>query len=188
MARLENDYDPRGQDRGQAPGEVLPSGYYLSAITGSDIKTTKDGSGNYIELEHTIQSQGYKGRKVWSRINRKNKSEIAERIGREEFARLLDAIGMGEVIIRDTVQLHDKVMCIRVVVEKDQNGGDRNEVKGYFDKSKVGAPAPAPAAAAPAPAWQKPAAAQAQAPRELETVGAETPKPATAAPKKPWEK
>lgn len=196
MARLEEQYDPRGQDRGQAPGDVIASGFYLSRITASEIKKTKDGTGNYIEFEHTLESQGVRGRKVWSRLNRRNKSEVAERIGREEFARLCDAVGMGDVVIVDTAQLHDKLMAIKVVIEKDNNGNDRNEVKGYFDKSKAqgtAAPAAGPAQP-PAPAWQKPAA-QAPAPAPAAAPAqdqgqppAPAPAPAAAATKKPWEK
>ena len=34
--------------------EPLPAGKYLAAITASEVKATKKGDGNYLELEFTV--------------------------------------------------------------------------------------------------------------------------------------
>lgn len=199
MARLDEVFDPRGVDRGQQRGEAMPSGYYLASITASDLKKTKAGTGDYFEFELTIASEGYKGRKAWARVNRRNPNPEAQRIGHQEFARLLDAIGMGDVQIKDTAQVHDKMLTIKLTIADGQNGDKVNEVKGFYPKEKAGGQAAPqrPAAAPQQPAWQRSPAAQ-QQPQQLAQEPAQqgeqqptqpaAQQPASGAARKPWEK
>ena len=54
-----NDVDPR-----QA-FELLPVGWYTAMITGSEMKATKAGDGEYLNLTIQIVEGEYEGRLVW---------------------------------------------------------------------------------------------------------------------------
>lgn len=164
------DFDPSTvETREGFDGELLPAGNYLSVITASAVKDTKDKTGKYIEIEETIQQEGYRGRKVWTNLNVRNKSEKAEKIGQEQLKELLIALGRADRKMTDTGQLHGIPHVIKVFVEKDESGrySDKNGIKGFLPASKgAGSPAqprPTPAASGPAPApWMnKPTTGQA---------------------------
>ena len=96
----------------------------------------------------------FKGRKVWARLNLRNKSEIAQRIGNEQFAAVRAACGVPNP--RDSQELHYKPHVIRVELipagTTQKNGytttRDNNEVKAWERAEGVAASAPAPAPAA----------------------------------------
>jgi hypothetical protein len=50
--------------------EAIPAGKYLAVITESELKPTKSGSGSYLQLTFQILEGEYKGRFLWSRLNR----------------------------------------------------------------------------------------------------------------------
>lgn len=220
MSLFGQGYDPRGKTRATDISDPVPAGKYLLEISKAEERDNKpkngQATGSHLYTELTIKSQSYGGRKVFHRFNLRNTNPEAERIAHEEFTAMLDAIGMGDVIIKHPSQLLGKVFCGRIVIKDGQN-----EVKGWEDKSKLtgGAPAPAAAGQAPAkPAWQR-GAAPAQSPASSPApanhnggaaaqsgptdAGTETapaaaadtttqqttaPSDAPARPKKPWEK
>ena len=48
--------------------EPIPAGKYLAAITESEMKATKAGTGNYLSLTFQILEGPLKGRLLWSRV------------------------------------------------------------------------------------------------------------------------
>jgi hypothetical protein len=60
--------------------EAIPAGKYLAAITDSEMKPTKNGSGSYLQLTFTILEGEYKGRVVWARLNLVNPNQTAVKI------------------------------------------------------------------------------------------------------------
>ena len=62
--------------------QPLPEGKYEAVISDSDVKSTRNGSGRYVQLEFEVVSGEHKGRKVWGRYNIENPSADAVRIGR----------------------------------------------------------------------------------------------------------
>lgn len=158
-------YDPRGQARAEDFGNPLPRGKYPVEITKAEEQNNKAGTGAFLFVEHTVLSQQYKGRKVFHRFNLRNQSQKAEEIARKEFNSLLDAVGMGDVIIKSPSQLLGKVFLCRVDVE-ERDGREDNVVKGWEDKGNLAPASAQPAAGAPVtPAWQRsaPAAAMSSA-------------------------
>lgn len=137
----------------------LPNGTYECVINNGDIKATKAGTGEYLELEFQVISGEHAGRRVWERLNINNPNKQAEDIAREQLAGLCMALNIPK--LSDTDELLD--IPVNVYIEIDRKEPDRNRIRGY---SSAGAPAPA---ARPAPA-QAPAAA------------------APAAAKKPWQR
>jgi hypothetical protein len=134
----------------------LPAGPYDAEITGAEVKTTKAGNGQYLEVENTVISpEQYAGRKVWARINLANPNPEAERIGREELSALCRAVGIP--VLKDSDQLFGKMLRIRVKIDRRDPNNPKNEVTGYESHAGTTPPvntqrpaANAPAAAAPA--------------------------------------
>ena len=62
--------------------QPLPEGKYEAVISDSDVKSTRNGSGRYVQLEFEVVSGEHKGRRVWGRYNIENPSADAVRIGR----------------------------------------------------------------------------------------------------------
>jgi len=155
MARIDtiNINDIPAQTNDYAP---IPAGEYIATIKDAEVKVTKDGTGQYIKLKLQIDAPSNTGRVIFSNLNIQNKSEAAERIGRQQLGEIMRALGLSSVA--NTDQLVGGTVGIKVAIREAQNGYEaQNEVKGY--KSMKGS-AP-PAADAPAgsgkasPPWVK---------------------------------
>lgn len=146
-----------------ASQDVLPKGRYLAEITDSEMKDTKSGSGQYLQLEFTVIDGEFSGRKQWVRLNLVNANETAVSIAKAELSAICHCIGVLRV--EDSIDLHGRPLYIDVTVEKRKdNGEDSNRIKGYAATeggSKPAPPAPkaAPASAKAAPPWAKSKAA-----------------------------
>ena len=140
----------------------IPAGIYTTAIIDSDVKPTKSGGTQAVFTLQVVDGP-FAGRKVFARINVRNPSPEAERIGQSQLSALQHACGVLQM--QDTCQLHGKVVRARITVRKDETGqyGDSNEVKGFEAAGGAQMPAasapvmaaPAAPAAAAVPPWQK---------------------------------
>lgn len=131
--------------------EAIPAGWYTGHMTASEMKPTSDGTGAYLEAEFTILApQEYANRKVFDRINLRNKNPVAVEIGYKTLSAICHAVGIIQV--QDSTQLHNRPLQIKVGLRPAGPGADgkhydaSNEVKGYKGvEGASGAPA-APAA------------------------------------------
>ena len=138
----------------QQPFSALPPGRYNAAIEDSEIKTTKAGTGEYLQLTFGVLDGAHAGRKVWARLNIRNPNKTAEEIAARELASVCLAVGLTRV--NDSSELHNRPLMIDVGIEKNpQTGEDTNRIRGYF---AAGASLPPPAAAKPVATPAKPAA------------------------------
>ena len=135
--------------------EPLPAGWYTATIADAELKTTKDGSGQYIKVRYDITGPTHQGRVAFGNINIRNASAKAEEIGRQQLGELMRAIGLAR--ITDTDQLIGGVLQIKLDVRAaTEQYAAQNEVKGF--KAITGsaptfaAHTASPAASAPAPA------------------------------------
>ena len=141
--------------------EVIKEGMYKAMILSSEVRLTKAGTGEMIELTWEIQEGPYASRKIWDRLNIKNPNPKAEEIAQRDLAAICRSF--GKVGITDTEELHDKLAMIKVVVRPPSNGYmESNEIKAYAPVGPQAAPAPATQASAvatsapDAPAGKKP--------------------------------
>ncbi len=145
--------------------DPIPAGDYPVIITASEMKFTKDGTGQYLELALEIQSGEFHGRKLFDRLNLHNSNKQAVEIAQRQLSQICHAVGVLQVA--DSEQLHHKPMIAMVKLRPARDQYDAsNEVKGY--KAAQGAPVQtqfqrptASANAAPARAaapWEKKAA------------------------------
>jgi len=144
-----NDVEPN------AAIEAIPAGKYTAVITESELKPTKSGSGQFLELTFEVIEGEYKGRKVWARLNINNPNNKAEKIARGDLSAICRAVNVMQP--KDSVDLHNLPMEITVKCKKRDDFTDlTNEIKGYAPKgTSVNPAAPAPQKAA-TPPWKRP--------------------------------
>jgi len=110
--------------------EVIPAGKYTACIVASDATATKKGDGHYLEVELDILEGDYKGRKLWDRLNLANPSARAVEIARATLSSICRAVGVMQP--KDSGELHNKPLVIRVKAKKQKDTGDiYNEIAGY---------------------------------------------------------
>ncbi|OQA81092.1 MAG: hypothetical protein BWY31_03834 [Lentisphaerae bacterium ADurb.Bin242] len=136
--------------------DPIPAGKYQAVITDSEMKPTKSGNGQYLQLEFEVIEGEYKNRKLWARLNLENANPDAVRIARADLSAICRAINVPEP--RDSIELHNLPLTITVRCKKNQEDEMTNEIKGYAPRvSLAGAVAAKPAAPAPqAPNAQPP--------------------------------
>lgn len=111
--------------------EILPDGEYVAMVVESEMKGTKKGDGEYLQLTWEILEGDAKGRRLWSRFNLKNPNETAMKIGMQELASVCRAVGVLKP--NDSNELHEKPCALMVIAEErsDKPGIFKNEIKGY---------------------------------------------------------
>ncbi|MFB3892010.1 MAG: DUF669 domain-containing protein [Phycisphaerae bacterium] len=131
--------------------EPIPAGKYIAAITASEMKPTKSGAGNYLELTFQVIEGQFKGRILWARLNLDNPNPTTVKIARAELSAICRAVGV--MTPRDSVELHNLPLQISVRLKKRGDTGElTNEIKGYARKE---AAADVPQQAATAPPWMR---------------------------------
>lgn len=140
----------------------VPTGEYIAQIIDSDMKPTKRGDGQYLELTYEILDGEQKGRRVWVRLNLDNPNGKAVEIAQRQLSSICHAV--DTLNVTDSQQLHYKPHVIRVeYVKADgiKTQNDTNEVKawkkieGQLPASASAPPAPAAPAASAAPPWAR---------------------------------
>lgn len=129
--------------------DPLPEGWYTVNITGAELKTTKNGTGQYIAVRYDVTGPTHQGRIVFGNLNIRNQNPKAEEIGRQQLGELMRTIGLASV--QDTDQLIGGQLQIKLSIRQQEGYEPSNDVKGF--KALTGA---APAMSAP---QQRPAAA-----------------------------
>lgn len=132
--------------------DPIPAGKYIAAITNSELKPTKAGTGNYLELTFEVVDGEFKGRKLWARLNLENSNTTTVKIARAELSAICRSVGVLEP--RDSVELHNIPLQISVKQKADDNGEIRNEIKG-FSKKESGQAATVPQAKSSTPPWRR---------------------------------
>lgn len=136
--------------------DPVPAGKYLAVITESEMKPTKAGTGQYLQLTFQVIEGEFKGRLLWARLNLDNPSAMAVQIARSELSSICRAIGVMQP--RDSLELHSLPLVVSVGCKKrDDTGELANEIKGYEVKQHAAAASPATNASAEGstPPWKR---------------------------------
>ncbi|MDI1286080.1 MAG: DUF669 domain-containing protein [Reyranella sp.] len=159
MANLGATFDATGVDPVK-PLEVLPPGRYPAQIVNSDMRLTKDGMGQYLNLEIDVLEGPCQGRKLFDRLNLVNANSQTVEIAQRTLSAICHATGRLQV--QDSEELHLIPFMAVVQVQPPKNGyGESNKIR--YQPLNQTAPAPQPAALA-RPAAPPPAAVPAPAP------------------------
>jgi len=132
--------------------EPIPPGWYAAEIDKAEVRDTKAGTGKYLKLELVILDEAHEGRRVFTQINLSNPNPTAVEIGQRELAAL--AMACGVPALRDSAELLQKQIGVKVKIKTEAGRDPDNVVSGYRPLTDA-----APAAAKPAAAKPKPAAA-----------------------------
>lgn len=126
--------------------DPIPAGWYPVVITDSEMKPTKKGDGEYLELTLEVIEGEYQGRKVWDRLNLVNPNQTAVEIAQRALSAICHAIGV--MTPNDSAELHDRPLEVKVSVKPARDSYEpTNEVKGY--RAMGSAPAAATQSAPP---------------------------------------
>jgi len=135
--------------------EIIPGGDYVAVIVESEIKATRAGDGSYLALTFQILEGSAKGRKLWANLNLENKNPTAVNIAKAELSAICRAVGI--LTPKDSAELHNKPLTLKVGVKPDQNGEERNVIRAYKALSATsGQTVPAQSAKAVAPTEKAP--------------------------------
>jgi hypothetical protein len=146
------------------PREVIPPDWYTAIIDASDVKPTKKaqeaeqygGEGKddrLLALTFRVIEGQYKDALIFTNLNIVNGNPQAQEIAQRDLSAICHAL--GKIKVRDSSELHNRPLRIKVDVEKKEGYNPRNIVKGYEPAGggAGAAPVSSPAAAAAKPAW-----------------------------------
>ncbi|MDD5697381.1 MAG: DUF669 domain-containing protein [Victivallaceae bacterium] len=123
--------------------EPVPAGKYTAVISESEIKPTKSGNGQFLELTFEIVEGEFKGRKVWTRLNIDNPSADAVKIARGNLSAICRAVNV--MTLKDSADLHNLPLEITVKCKKRDDADEiTNEIKGFAPKGASANPAAPP--------------------------------------------
>lgn len=137
--------------------EPIPEGDYRLMVVGTELKDTKAGTGQYLEVKCQVVGGSYANRVLFHRFNVKNPNEAAVRIARKELGAFLSSCGKSRVTNHE--ELRDNMFTAKVIVERGSDDEMRNRIKVF--RAAQGAPAPIPVtpppaqAATPAAPWSR---------------------------------
>jgi hypothetical protein len=122
-----NDFDP------------IPAGKYLAVITASQMKETKNKTGDYLELVFQIVEGEYKTRLLSARLCLNHPTPTTSKIARSQLADICKAVGV--LTPGDSAELHNLPLIINVKLKKrDDTGELTNEIKGFSKRESATAP------------------------------------------------
>ena len=119
--------------------ETLPAGDYEVAIVGSIVQANKAGTGKYLSLEMQVVSGQHKGRKLFDRLNLWNPNDKAVEIAKGTLSSICRAVGV--LTPNDSADLHNRPLVASVKIEKSDQYGDKNVIRGYKRRNGFGSPA-----------------------------------------------
>jgi len=114
----------------QGSFEPIPAGWYTAMITQSEMKPTKNGAGEYLQLRLDVIDGEHEGRVLFDRLNLKNENQTAVEIAQRQLSAICHAVGV--LTPNDSTELHDKPLKVKVAIRPAGNGYEAsNEVKAY---------------------------------------------------------
>lgn len=129
----------------------IPIGDYHCVITENEMKPTRTGNGQYLQLTFEIIEGEYTGRKIWGRYNLENPNQQAVEIARKDLSAICRAVNVMQ--LTDTVQLLNIPLVLKIGVKKNKETEEmENVIKGYKAKADY---APSASVASPAPQTAK---------------------------------
>lgn len=108
---------------------ALKPGTYHVVITKTDLKVTKAGTGQFVELEmQVIEPSDFSGRRYWDRFNISNPNKKAEDVANRQLNKLCSALAI-EAIEKDTDELLHKELVI--TLQPDPSNTDFLKIEHY---------------------------------------------------------
>lgn len=109
---------------------VLPVGKYNAVCDEAVVKSTKDGTGEYISARFNVLDEEFKGRKVFTMFNIKNKNEQAVTIGRQQLKTFMKAACVQDFNLRSVSELEGLQVKLSLKIKTDDYG-EKNTIASY---------------------------------------------------------
>lgn len=109
--------------------QVFPAGVYQVQIVNEEERELKSGNGRGLTFEYEILAGEHKGGRVKDFLNLQHNSEKARAIAEARLVAIARSVGVENFY--DTQELFRRPFAIRLSVDKDLNGNDRNSVDEY---------------------------------------------------------
>jgi len=120
--------------------DVIPAGDYDAVIVSSEMKLTKKGDGKYLSLELQILNGQYQNRKLFDKLNLKNANQQAVDISKATLSAICRAVGV--LTPKDSSELHNKPLRVKVKVRKSEEYGEQNQITAYKSRQAKADSAP----------------------------------------------
>lgn len=115
--------------------EPIPPNWYHARIVESSILGAKSGHGSYLKLKMQLDGDMHPEvghRVMYTNLNLWNDSDKAVAIAKSTMEAICRAVGFASGhVVRDSAELHEKLLQVRVTVVDDPQRGPQNEVKGF---------------------------------------------------------
>lgn len=149
MAQLDFDARTVAPDQGQQ--DPVPAGWYKVVIDKSELKPTKDGTGQRLELQFKIIDGQFTGRKIFEGLNLVNANAVAQEIAYKQLSAICHAVNV--LVAQDSTQLHNIPLQVKVSLKPAQGQYEaKNEIKAYKNINELVQASPVAAGPAGAPA------------------------------------
>ena len=136
-----------------APRDPIPAGWYKCVIEASEEKPTKAQTGSYLQLTMQVIEGDHAGRKVIDRLNLNNPNQTAVEIAQRTLSSICRAVGV--MTPRDSQDLHDKPMMVKVKVKPASGDYSANNEVDDYATIDGGQPNSAPSSSAATPPWKR---------------------------------
>jgi hypothetical protein len=142
MAQLGMNFDATQIEPSTGAGlPLVPPGKYLVHMVASEMRPTKDGTGNFLYVEFDILEGPYQGWKLVDRLNLINPNPQTVQIAQRTLSAICHAVGVMSV--NDSNQLHARRMAVDVRVEEGKGQyRDSNRIVAYMKAGTITENAP----------------------------------------------
>lgn len=111
--------------------DVLPAGKYTVSAEKAELKTTKDGTGSYLQFQFKIIEGEHRGRRLFTTFNLVNKNPKAVEIARGNLSAFCRAVGVLQP--QTAADMFGIALMVKVVVKPaTENFGEKNEIAAYY--------------------------------------------------------
>lgn len=111
--------------------EPIPKGEYTLQIENAEVKTTKAGTGEYINATMLVVGGEYDGRKLFTTYNIKNPNQVAVDIGMGQLKSMMKSAGRDNFQLQTVGDLCGLTFKANVKIKIDNEYGDKNEISSY---------------------------------------------------------
>ena len=132
MVQLPDTYNTEDNNEQMADFTAIPTGKYIAIIVKSEMKTTRDQTGNYLKLELKIIDGKHKGRIVFDMLNLVNQNSQTMQIANNILNTICNAC--GKVSVQDSLELHNIPMNITVGIKPATNTYDASNIVKHYAK------------------------------------------------------
>jgi len=112
------------------PFAAMPVGWYTATIKESEIAENSKKNGKFLKLGFVVNGGQYNDKKLYTYLNIKNPSDVAEAIAKKDMQAICKALDLQG--IKDSNELHGQPMKIKLKIQAaTEKYGESNVITHY---------------------------------------------------------